>query len=422
MSFIEKTAIGWFARLGASFSGMGVGLVLFIIGTALLWWNEGDFVETNASLLEARSLTQELGDNTRLDPSFNGKIIHSSGFADTQDILVDPVFKISTRAVALTRSVEFYQWTEQSRSETKEKLGGGKETITTYSYVKKWVKRPVDSSKFKDSNVSSYNAQGVLLSLDEYEARAVNVTLGTYRLPSFFINSISGTVPLSAELSKETLEELTRQIVLAKSQNPHADQVAPLPPETSKATPNLTPVEYVHAHGNTIYVGVSPAVPQIGDVRVTFREVRPAHISIIAKVNGDTFERFHASNGKTVSKLSMGTLSMENMFGDAHSGNSFATWILRFLGIGLVVTGLGMFFAPISIIAAFIPLLGTIVSAGVGIVCLLLGLAWSLVIISIAWLRFRPLEGTIMLLVAGGLTAFLIFRGRKKKAEQPSHV
>ena len=77
MSFIEKTAIGWFARLGASFSGMGVGLVLFIIGTALLWWNEGDFVETNASLLEARSLTQELGDNTRLDPGgFNLQVQH----------------------------------------------------------------------------------------------------------------------------------------------------------------------------------------------------------------------------------------------------------------------------------------------------------------------------------------------------------
>ena len=257
--------------------------------------------------------------------------------------------------------------------------------------------------------------------MEEYDIRAGTVTLGAYRLPSFFINAISGTIPFAAELSKADKDELTRQIALAKSQGANIEPKASLPP-ASPGEPLDRPVEYIHPHGSSIYIGVSPAVPQIGDVRVTFREIRPAHISIIAKVTGDTFERFYASNGKTVSKLSMGTVSMENMFGDAHSGNSFATWVLRFLGIGLVVTGLGMFLAPLSIIAAFIPLLGTIVSAGVGIVCLFLGLAWSLAIISIAWLRFRPLEGAVMLFIAGGLTAFLIFRGRKKKTAQLSSV
>ena len=146
MSLIENVTVGWFTRIGASFSGIGVGFVLFILGSVLLWWNEGDYVETNLSLKEAHNISREIDDIATLDSSLNGQVVHATGFADTQDILIDPVFNIRTRAIALERSVEFYQWTEQRRTETKEKLGGGKETITTYSYVKNWVSKPIESS------------------------------------------------------------------------------------------------------------------------------------------------------------------------------------------------------------------------------------------------------------------------------------
>ena len=61
-------------------------------------------------------------------------------------------------------------------------------------------------------------------------------------------------------------------------------------------------------------------------------------------------------------------------------------------------------------------ILGTIVGAGTGLVCTLLGLAWSLIIISIAWLRFRPIVGGAMIGVAVLLIAALYFKGRAKKA------
>ena len=418
MPYIENISIGWFARLGASFGGMVFGLVLFLCGTALLWWNEGDYVETRESLTEAQNIAQELGDSGSLNPSLHGKLVHASGFADTQDILTDPVFKISTRAIALSRSVEFYQWTEQHKSETKEKPGGGKETITTYSYVKKWVSKPVDSARFKDSEARAYNESGVLLPIEQYDARAANVSFGAYRLPPSFISSISGSVPLNAELPKTVKDNLAQRIASAKAHAAYAAAGA----QPSQVTPEHSK-EYVHAHGNTLYIGASPAVPQVGDVRVTFKEIRPAHVSILARAVGDTFERFHTANGQSVGKLSMGTLSKENMLDSAHSGNSFWTWVWRILGIGLVITSLGLLLAPLAIIAAFIPLLGAIVGAGASIVCLLLGLAWSLVIIAIAWLRFRPLTGAGMLLIAGGLAVFLLLRGRKKKnvaqASQP---
>jgi len=46
----------------------------------------------------------------------------------------------------------------------------------------------------------------------------------------------------------------------------------------------------------------------------------------------------------------------------------------------------------------------------------LLGLAWSLVIIAIAWLRFRPLIGGGILALAAVLIALLFIKGRSRKA------
>ena len=112
----------------------------------------------------------------------------------------------------------------------------------------------------------------------------------------------------------------------------------------------------------------------------------------------------------------MGIVSADHMFGKAHSSNSTWTWILRAAGIFLVIGGLKAIVAPLSVIAGVIPLLGDIVGAGTGIVCTLLGAAWSLVIISVAWLRFRPLIGGAMIAAAALLIAALYFKGRAKKA------
>ena len=113
----------------------------------------------------------------------------------------------------------------------------------------------------------------------------------------------------------------------------------------------------------------------------------------------------------------MGTVSMENMYGDAHSSNETMTWIFRAGGALVIVIGLKMLVAPLSVLASVIPLLGSIVGAGTGLVCTLLGAAWSLIIISIAWLRFRPVIGGIMLGIALVLIALLYLKGRSKKVD-----
>ena len=167
-------------------------------------------------------------------------------------------------------------------------------------------------------------------------------------------------------------------------------------------------------------MGRQPGAPSIGDVRVTFFATPSAEVSIIAKVNGDTFVPFRASNGNTFYRLAMGTQDMNGMFESAKSGNATTAWLLRGLGVVLCIAGFGMIFAPLKVLADVIPLLGNIVGAGTGLVAGLLGSAWSLVIIAIAWIRFRPVLGFCLLGAALTLVILLFIKGRMKKANPAS--
>ena len=416
MAYTETTSVSWFDRLGSSFRGIGTGIVLIIAGTALLWWNEGDFVGTGDALREAQAITQELGDISRPDAAKNGQLVHASGPLATKDMLNDPVFGLSVNAIRLERMVEFYQWVEDAKQEKRQKLGGGEETVTTYTYAARWTPHPADSSQFRDPKARTAHRNSVLVSMENFRAQAANVTLGAYRLPDFLINAVSGATPLTVVLPEETHAKLNRQLAAAMRGETGP---APAPQEVFPNAPRPAQVaepQMIHISGGTVLLSASPAAPRIGDVRVTFKETRPGTVSFLAKLSGDTFEQYRASNGKTVSRLSMGTHSLENMYGDAHAANATMTWILRAVGTALVVFGLQTLVAPLSVLVSVIPLLGDIVGAGTGIVSALLGIAWSLVIISIAWLRFRPLIGGAMLAVAGALIALLYVRGRARKA------
>ena len=428
MAYTETKSVGWGSRLGSSFRGMGFGILLVLAGTALLWWNEGNFVATGDALNEAQGVTQELGDIGTLNTAANGKLVHASGFADTRDTLVDPVFKISSRAIRLERAVQVYQWVEKTSTKRQKKVGGGEETVTTYTYEKEWVGKPVESSRFKAPNGAAMYANTVRMPLEKMTVQAATVSFGAYRLPEPLIRSISGATAFEVAVPEDVLAQLNQRLapkVVAPQPVPvvQETQAAADGQQAEPAVPVVVAapvVHMVHASSNTVYVGINPSQPAIGDVRVTFMEVRPATVSILARLNGNTFEAYRASNNKTVFKLSMGTQSMENMYGASHSSNSASTWLFRVVAVVLVVMGLRMVVAPLSVAADVIPFLGTLVGAGTGIVCLLLGLSWSFVVMALAWLRFRPLMGGMALAAAATLLVVLYMKGRsgKKAAQQ----
>ena len=133
MTTVETTSTSWFSRLGNSFKNIFVGF-LFVIGAIiLLFWNEGRAVKTEQNLKEGFSVVVSVSPDKK-DLINEGKLIHFSGMTKSPDLLIDSEFGVSASAIKMQRIVEVFQWKEESRSKTVQKLGGGTETTTTYTY------------------------------------------------------------------------------------------------------------------------------------------------------------------------------------------------------------------------------------------------------------------------------------------------
>jgi len=75
MAYQVKTTKSYGTRLTDSLKGIVTGVILFAIGTIVLFWNEGNFVKTKKSIREAEQALVVVSDVSRVDPSLNGQLI-----------------------------------------------------------------------------------------------------------------------------------------------------------------------------------------------------------------------------------------------------------------------------------------------------------------------------------------------------------
>ena len=417
MAYTVTKTTGYGQRVSNSFKGIFSGILLFIIGTILLFWNEGRFVKTQKALQEAEGAVVSVESVAKVDPDLNGQLIHATGMTATEDTLADADFGISVVAISLKREVEYFQYVENTETETKDKLGGSEETTTTYTYSTRWVGGPVDSAGFKAPDAPKNKA---LTKLDDLRQTATNVTFGAYTLPDFLISKISGSVPVEITLTDEQKAEWSKKLSVLGETNAVTAVAAAVAGETTAesageavATAVVAP-NMVHVNGNVVYFGKDPNNAQVGDLRVTFTKVMPGQVSIIAKVKGSTFAKYGKKN---FAFLSMGEKSAEEMFDAEHAANSMLTWILRIVGLLLVVGGLKGIFGILTTLAKVVPFIASIIGAGIGLICWVLGGAWSLLIIALAWLTYRPIIGIPLLILAVGGLVFLKMAASKNKAQ-----
>ena len=454
MAYTETTTTGYGTRVGNSFKAIGSGFLLFVLGTALLWWNEGRAVKTEKMLDEAGSAYVEMENPNKKDASLEGELICGTALATTEDSLSDAQFGIGAKAIALRRTVEYYQWVEHSQTKKEDKLGGKEVTTTTYTYSKRWVSSPVQSSQFHDPAYQNKNT--VLTTVEEAEQYAENVTFGAYKLPESLIHSISSREGMELAISEELLTQFDKATQAAyerfygvqkgtqqPAQQPVQQQAIPdsvkaLLPDSVKAAldslqavndsinrqmenaNNKKDLEYIHQAGNVLYFGRVPGAPEVGDVRVTFEKVVPAKVTVMAVVDGDTFKPFKAKNGKRFETLVMGKKSGDEIIDAAKETNNIILWVLRIIGIMMVIGGLKGIFGFIETILKVVPFVAGIFGWGVGLVCTVIGIAWSLIVIAIAWLFYRPLLGISLLVLAGFLVWVFAFKGKDKLKELAS--
>ncbi|MDR0444324.1 MAG: TMEM43 family protein [Treponema sp.] len=391
MAYKVTTKKSYGQRLKGSLKGAKTGAIAFALGTILLFINEGNFVKTQRTIGEAQKNLVRVDNVSTIDSSLNGKLIHAVARANTDEDIADPLFGVRENAIAIFRSVEYCQYVENKKTEKKDLMGGGQEEVTTYTYEKRWVSSPVNSSSFADPEYKGKNS--VLATVDAGGIYAENVTFGAYRLPRFIITSIRANSQAQPQYSAA---DIAGRVNLNSS--------------------------LVQVQGNTVYFGKSSSNPEIGDVKITFTKTAPTDISIIAQVVGSTFEPFTAKSGRTFHYVEMGSVGPEAMFSDALKANSALTWILRIIGVILIIWGLWAIFDILPSLFKVLPILGKIVGAGLKFVCGVGGFAWSLTVIAIAWLFYRPLIGLPLLAVAIGGIVLLTIKSKQKAALRAAAV
>ena len=145
---------------------------------------------------------------------------------------------------------------------------------------------------------------------------------------------------------------------------------------------------------------------------MTFTATPTTIVSLMSKQSGDTFQPYVTQFDTQLNMLQVGTVAPEAMIAKAEADNARLTWILRGLGAGMMFFGFTMIFRPLSVLADVIPIFGSFVGFGAGVIAFLLAGAGSLITISIAWLFYRPILGITLLVIAAVLLGFAFMRMR----------
>jgi hypothetical protein len=375
---VKVTQQSWGQRLKGSFSGILVGLVLVAVGIGILFWNEGRAVRRAKDLKEGASNVVSISADQPTS-AYEGKLVHFTGEATTEETLRDPAFDVSARALRLRRKVEMYQWTETSRTEERKKLGGGTERVTTYEYSKSWEERAIDSSRFE----TPQGHENPPFPFDGRTWQAENITAGQVRLTDAFVGQLGNW----------------------QSQGVGANQVS----AAEKALKRE-----VRLDGDGLYAG-NPGAAQVGDVRVSFSTVKPTTASFVGLLQAGNLVPYKGRSGSNINLVALGVKSADDMFQRAREANSTLTWILRFVGAFLLFMAFSMILKPIAVLADVIPALGNLAEKGIGAVALAISGMLSFGVIAFAWLFYRPLLGIALLAVA-----FFFLRWLYKALNRPA--
>lgn len=384
-TFTETTSTSWFTRIRNSVGGVVIGLILIVGMVILLFWNEGRAVQTARSLAEGAGAVVSVGDDT-VDAANEGKLVHVSGQVTTDSTPSDPDFAIEAKGVRLVRNVEMYQWKEDSKSETKKNLGGGEETVTTYTYSKAWDDSALDSSNFKQPS----GHENPSMEIHGRNFQVPEGKLGAFTLDQPVLDQIGGDRALAVKPDQQA----AIQAAYAGSKK-------------------LSVVD------SGIYLGWNPSSPVVGDYRIKYEVAPLGPISVIAQQQGSQFLSYQTIAGDQLLMVSDGTVPADQMFKEAEATNKLITWLIRGVGLLLLAIGFGLFMNPIAVLADVIPMLGTVVRMGTGIIAFFLAILVGTTTIAIAWFWYRPVLAAGILAAGVIAAAAVYYLGRSRKAEAP---
>ena len=341
------------------------GFIILIVGIGLLWWNEGDSVKNIQSVNEGMKNYVDIKSSS-IDEKNEGKLVATHGDLTTNGTISDTEFEVTTTSAALLRKVEMYQWTEDCDADN------------NCTYEKKWSDSLIDSSNFEKSGHE--NPTSMLYETEKF----INddTMMGAFKLPYKLIDNLSTNHKIN-NLSEEVATN--HSLTLASN----------------------------------YYTNVVDNKADIGNIRISFYDNDAKVVSVLAVQSDDSFKTYKTKKGKDLFRIFEDNYNGYDMLTLISKQNNFMKWLWRIVGTLLIILGFSSLFDPLTRIMNKIPILGGIVNGATGFISFILGLALSLIIIAIAWLRFRPILSIILIIIVLALIFGLKAYSKKHPKEEP---
>lgn len=364
---------GFLSKMTSSFSGIIVGILLLFGGIAMLWTNEHNNVKNIKNIKELRDQVKDVS-SSKIDDKYDGKLIATNGkLTYNESVITDDAFKVSATTPVLVRTVEVYQWVEDSET---------KDDKTTYTYSKEWSEKIIDSSEFNKSE-GHENPVEVKYESERFETEET-LKVGEYSLISSF------------------------KQLLPANKNVGIDEGIELP-------------EGYKVYNKYITNSEDTSNPQVGDIRISYTKNDWKEASVLGKQIDDTIGEYTTKKNTNIKKIVEGITNGEGIIGGIESANKAAKWLWRVLGTLLIVIAVGSILGPITTLIGYIPFLGKIVNSMIGIVSFLIGLSIALLVIAISWFAARPIISIILIAVIACLIAGLIYYKKTKAVPEKTN-
>lgn len=240
-----------------------ISILLFIISLLLIIYSSNRIIKVINSRNTLDNNIKEI-DSTIVDKNNNDKLVFTNGYLILKDDIKDNEFNVSVRSSMLERIVEVYQYKET------------KEDDETYSYEMNWFSELIDSSNFKSSE---YKNPGSI----KYKSKTYynDTYLGAFKLNNKEINELgcnSRYLDLDSEFASKNGFKISNQY--------------------------YTTSEDID-------------LPEIGDIRISFKYNSSSSVSILALQNNNTFDDYKL-NDMLIHKVYDKKLSKKDIIKDIY--------------------------------------------------------------------------------------------------------
>jgi len=368
-SFTTTTTTGYGTRIGKSFGGVIVGILLFLGSFGVLFWNEG---RTDLASVAKKSVELPTGAVTT-DAALQGQFVSASGVVTSTEALGDDAFLKPGKYLAVDRSVEMYAWVEKKTENSNTNVGGSETTQTTYDYTMEWTNDPMSPSEME----YSADHENPALSLSDDSFTVANLTVGSY--------AVSGTADLPS----------TSALTLAKD--------------------NVILSDGAILSGGYVFQGTGTATsPKLGDIRVSYSTLTPGFEgTAFGTLQSGKIVKYTNEDGDSLFRVFDGSRS--EAITTLHSEFVTMGWILRLVGFFMMWFGLAGILGPISTLLDILPFLGSTSRFVVSAVTLPIALVLTTITVIVSMI----MHSLIALIVVAALVivaAVLIAKRMPKKA------